>query len=99
MDANASINNLFNGNSLFGPQFGALDSSLPSIALNQPQDARFDLLKSKEGRFKPSGPEVLNVTVEYEGRKEDKFIFKALKVDYDGHGHLLLAPIIDKIRV
>ena len=34
MDANASINNLFNGNSLFGPQFGALDSSLPSIPLH-----------------------------------------------------------------
>lgn len=40
----------------------------------------------------------MNVTVEYEGRKDDKVIFKALKVDYDAHGHLLLAPIIDKIR-
>lgn len=41
MDANASINNLFNGNSLFGPQFGGLDNSLPSIplAIHQPQDA------------------------------------------------------------
>ena len=40
----------------------------------------------------------MNVTVEYEGRKDDKVIFKALKVDYDAHGHLLLAPMIDKIR-
>ena len=32
MDANASINNLFNGNSLFGPQ-AFFDSSQPSIPL------------------------------------------------------------------
>lgn len=81
LDANASINNLFNGNSLFGPQFGGLDSSLPSIplALHQPQEAP----KKVKDRIKLSGPETLNFTVEYEGKKDDKFIFKALKVDYD----------------
>lgn len=94
LDANASINNLFNGNSLFGPQFGGLDSSPPSIPLNQPQDVH----KRGKDRFKPSGPEALNVTVEYEGKKEEKFVFKGVKADYDAHGHLLLAPIIDKIR-
>jgi hypothetical protein len=91
-DANASINNLFNGNSLFGaPAF--FDSSQASIPLANNASAS----PKKETGFKPSGPEFMTVTLEYEG-KEDKFIFKNQKTSYDVHNNLLLAPLINTIK-
>lgn len=91
-DANASINNLFNGNSLFGaPAF--FDGSQPSIPLANNASAS----PKKEGRFKAAGPESVTLTLEYEG-KEDRFIFKGQKAAYDSHNNLLLAPLINAVR-
>jgi hypothetical protein len=76
-DANASINQLFNGSSLFAPP-AFFDNSQTSIPLAQ----NANLSQRVATRLKPHAPESLTLTLEYEG-KEDKCIFKNQKADYD----------------
>ena len=68
-DANASINNLFSGNSMFGaPVF--FDSSQASIPLKN-----HDSLSQNKHPTKFSGPATLTLKLEYDG-SQTPFVFK-----------------------
>lgn len=39
--------------------------------------------------------DLLNVSLEFEGKSASKTLFKNKKVSYDAHGSILIAPLLD----